>query len=182
MAQAWAGEERRKNIRYPCGGEVLVRQRGGDVSLEAQLSDISLGGCYLDMMNPLPSEAEIELTIRVGQRQVRGGGRVRASRLGFGMGVAFTDIGAEDQAKLQELINWLAGSFPQAPTENAERPSVSGGSALIDSEGTPMCSNLDVPSALDALLLLLERKGVIDHDEYAEIAKKIGIGLLSRMH
>ena len=84
MTEVCAGEERRKHIRYPCAGEALVRQRGSDVSLEGQLSDISLGGCYLDMMNPLSSETEVELTVRVGLREIRGRGRVRASRQGLG--------------------------------------------------------------------------------------------------
>lgn len=162
MTEVWAGEERRKHVRYPCAGEALVCQCGSDVSLEGQLSDISLGGCYLDMMNPLPSETEVELTLRVEPRQIQGRGRVRASRQGFGMGIAFTEMSPGDQSTLKELIQELGASYFRGPTEIAEPQSVS-----------------DSSSALEALLQLLERKGVIDHQEHADISKKSGLGPVS---
>jgi len=162
MTEVWAGEERRKHIRYPCAGEALVGQCGSDVSLEGQLSDISLGGCYLDMMNPLPAETEVELTVRVGPRQIRGRGRVRASRQGFGMGIAFTEMSPGDFATLKDLIQGLGASYIRGPTENAEQQPVS-----------------DSSSALEALLQLLERKGVIDHEEHTAISKKSGAGPVS---
>lgn len=162
MTEVWAGEERRKHIRYPCAGEALVGQCGSDVSLEAQLSDISLGGCYLDMMNPLPAETEVELTVRVGARQIRGRGRVRASRQGFGMGIAFTEMSPEDFGTLKELIQGLGASYFRGPAENVEPQSASDSSA-----------------AFEALLQLLERKGVIDHEEHATISKKTGPGPVS---
>ncbi len=162
MTEVWAGEERRKHVRYPCAGEALVRQCGSDVSLEGQLSDISLGGCYLDMMNPLPAETEVELSVQVGPRQIRGRGRVRASRQGFGMGIAFTEMSPGYYATLKELIQGLGASYFRGPTETAERQSAS-----------------DSSSALEALLQLLERKGVIDHQEHAAISKKTEPGPVS---
>lgn len=172
MKPAWPGEERRKHLRYPCAGEALAHEVGTDVLLQGQLSDVSLGGCYVDMMYPLPSATEIELTIAVDHRRVQARGRVCASREGFGMGIAFTEIGAEDRTRLQELVNWLSGSLPQGPTEFARFRVTPGGEDAAGSGIAGASSNPDRGDALDALLGLLERKGVISVAERAQIAKK----------
>ncbi len=104
-------------MRYPCVGEALVRQEGTDTSLSGQLNDISLGGCYVDMMYPLPSDTQVELTIAVAELRLRTKGVVRDSREGFGMGIAFTEMVREDRGRLQELINWLSSSLGQGPKE-----------------------------------------------------------------
>lgn len=170
--QPWPHQERRKHWRYPCAGEALVRKQGADVSLQGQLSDISLGGCYVDMTYPLPPETGIELMLTVDQRRVRATGRVCASREGFGMGVSFTDIDRANQAVLEDLVNWLAGSLPQGPTQRAPSPTTADAVDSIESETVAASSNPDTDDAMDALLGLLERKGVINAEERAEVAKK----------
>ncbi|MFY9531427.1 MAG: PilZ domain-containing protein [Candidatus Acidiferrales bacterium] len=172
MKKAWPGEERRKHLRYPCAGEALLHEVGTDVLLQGQLSDVSLGGCYVDMMYPLPSATEIELTLAVDHRRVQARGRVCASREGFGMGIAFTEIGAEDRTRLQELVNWLSGLLPQGPGERARLRVTPGGEDAVESGITGASPNPDRGDALDALLGLLERKGVISVEERAQIAKK----------
>ena len=109
---AWKGEERRKHLRYPCAGEAEVRVRGSEVSLQGQLSDVSLGGCYVDMMNPLPAEIDIDLNFSLGEIQISVQGRVRTSRQGFGMGIEFSQIKTEERTKLEELVSLLAGALP----------------------------------------------------------------------
>jgi diguanylate cyclase (GGDEF)-like protein len=116
MGQTSPPPERRKHCRYPCVGEALVRAKDSDVSLRGQLSDISLGGCYLDMMNPLHSETEVALTLSLGGQVVHANGRVRASRQGFGMGIAFFEIGDADQVRLQDVIDCLSSLFTRTPT------------------------------------------------------------------
>lgn len=172
MRQSWPHQERRKHWRYPCAGQALVREQGVDASMQGQLSDISLGGCYVDMKHPLPSETGIDLMLTVDQRRVRARGRVCASREGFGMGVSFTDIDSANQAVLEELVNWLAGSLPQGPTQRAPSPITANGVDSIESGTVAASSDADTVDALDALLGLLERKGVINAEERAEVAKK----------
>ena len=47
--------ERRKHPRYPVSGGAGLRQQGVDSRIWARLTDISLGGCYLEIMSPLPA-------------------------------------------------------------------------------------------------------------------------------
>jgi hypothetical protein len=173
MIQKWPGEERRKHWRYPCAGDAWVRTQGADVLLQAQLSDISLGGCYLDMMNPLPSESELELTLSLCDRKVQARGTVRASRQGFGMGIAFTEIVGADRARLQELINFLAGSCPLESTLDAE-PLGSGAAGTSMARRTAVIDpGQNLLDPLEPLLEMLERKGVVTREEHVELSHRI---------
>ena len=132
MRETRSHPERRKHWRYPCVGEAMVRARGSDVSLRGQLSDISLGGCYLEMMNPLGSETEVGLMLSLGGEVIHATGRVRASRQGFGMGIAFLELGDSDQVRLEELIIWVAGSFPQELNQDAPSATSGGVRSLVE--------------------------------------------------
>ena len=66
------------------------------------------------MLNPLPSETEIELTLSLWDRQIQARGKVRASRQGFGMGVAFTEVVGADFARLAGFGKNPWGSPPCA--------------------------------------------------------------------
>jgi hypothetical protein len=104
-------EERRENTRYSCIGEASVRECGTDTFLRGRFSDISLGGCSLDMINPLPSNTEVEVTVSSGGRVVHAKGLVCNARPGLGMGIAFRKMTEADQVNLHGIINWLANSL-----------------------------------------------------------------------
>jgi hypothetical protein len=174
MNQLGLQQERRKHWRYPCAGEAWVRREGDNVSLQGVLSDISLGGCYVDMMHPLPSEARIELTFTLDGRRVRAKGRVCASREGFGMGVSFTEVQREDQPILQEVVDWLAGALPQGSVQNAKHSVSASEEDSVAPEAVPTPSESDTAGALDALLKLLECKGLVSAEECEELAQKMG--------
>ena len=56
--------DRRKHPRYPVnGGGAEVRQQGVDARIWARLTDISLGGCYLEIMSPLPVLTYVNLAL-----------------------------------------------------------------------------------------------------------------------
>lgn len=173
MTQAMPSEERRKHWRYPCFGEAWVRTRGADVLLEARLADISLGGCYLDTMNPFPSETEMELEFSLGGRSVLAQGRVRASRQGFGMGVAFTEITGTELTKLQELIDSLAGSYPLEPNPGAKARDPADAVASAAPRKSHFGSEPNMLDPLELLLEVLERKFLITRTEHEELTHRI---------
>lgn len=89
------------------------------VSLLGQLSDISLGGCYVEMMRPLPSGTEIEIILLVERLRVTAKGRICAAREGFGMGIAFTELGHRNQKNLIELVEWVSQALPRGTDQLA---------------------------------------------------------------
>ena len=54
--------ERRRDLRYPFTAAVEVFEPQSQSKLTARTSDISLGGCYVDTINPLPVSTDSRST------------------------------------------------------------------------------------------------------------------------
>lgn len=72
-----------------------------------KLTDLSLGGCYVESDSPFPERAMIDLCLRTGEMAVHTEGMVRVTHPGFGMGVEFPSRTAEQRAQVANLINFL---------------------------------------------------------------------------
>ena len=127
-AATQAGErrrlERRKHPRYPVsGGGAELRQQGVDSRIWARLTDISLGGCYLETMSPLPVLTYVNLGLILEEQHLNAKGQVVVSHPNFGMGVQFIDMSAADRKMLE---SWLAALAPKVATplgrRNGENP------------------------------------------------------------
>jgi len=161
VGSATAGEgetkvERRRYPRYQCAGGVKLLKEGTDLGTWAKLTDIGLGGCYAEMMSPLPVQTRVEFTIQAHDLEIRGRGMVRTTHPSVGNGVAFTQMGAEDWRLLNQLIVSLANPTPRKPplpAAHAVEP--------------------DLAQPLQVLLELLERKGVLTRDEFLMELRRI---------
>jgi hypothetical protein len=103
--------DRRKHPRYPVnGGGAEVQQQGVDSRIWARLTDISLSGCYLEIMSPLPVLTYVNLGLTLEEQRVQAKGQVMVSHPHFGMGIQFIELSAADQ---QMLESWLAALAPQ---------------------------------------------------------------------
>lgn len=72
-----------------------------------KLTDLSLGGCYVESDSPFPERAMIDLCLRTGEMAVHTEGMVRVTHPGFGMGVEFPSRTAEQRAQVANLISFL---------------------------------------------------------------------------
>jgi hypothetical protein len=97
--------ERRIAPRYQFIAYAEVMEIASGAKVKVQTGDLSIGGCFLDMMNPLHQGAEVEVSIVHGQRKFTALGRIVFVFPRLGMGVAFTQIRPE---QLQVLHDWLA--------------------------------------------------------------------------
>jgi hypothetical protein len=103
--------ERRKHPRYPVNaGGAEIRQQGVDSRIWARLTDISLGGCYLEIMSPLPVLTYVNLGLILDEQHLSAKGQVVVSHPNFGMGVQFIDMSADDRKMLE---SWLAALAPK---------------------------------------------------------------------
>ena len=104
--------ERRKHPRYPVnGGGAEVRQQGVDARIWARLTDISLGGCYLEIMSPLPVLTYVNLVLTLEEQRLQAKGQVVVAHPNFGMGIQFIDLSPADRKMLE---GWLAALAPKA--------------------------------------------------------------------
>jgi hypothetical protein len=97
--------ERRQAPRYPFIAEAVVTEILSDTKLIAKTGDLSIGGCFLDMLNPTPQGTEVRVRISHQDATFTALGKVAFILPNMGMGVTFTSIEQDQQAILQK---WLA--------------------------------------------------------------------------
>lgn len=156
---AWTGEERRYAPRYRCAGDVELINPGTGITLHGSLSDISVGGCYVEMMAPLTSGKEVELRLTAKGVTLKARGVVRASHPAIGMGIEFTEMRDEDRQRLDQLIAQLAGKVP------AE--------AAAAATSAPLSTHaFDNKLMLETLVQLLQSKGVLTREEFLQALER----------
>jgi PilZ domain len=145
--------ERRRYPRYQCTGAVQLSKEGTDLPTWVRLTDIGLGGCYVETLSPVPLQTTVDLVIDAEGLQIRGLGKVRTLHPSVGNGIAFTQMKADDWQRLHQLIARLAAPTPREVPAPAPAPAV----ATVQAVATP---------PLEALLQLLEKKGVLTREEF----------------
>jgi PilZ domain-containing protein len=101
--------ERRRAPRYPFIADAEVIETASDTKLSAKTSDVSIGGCFLDMLNPSPEGTEIQVRISHAGTTFTALGRVVFIFPNMGMGVVFTRVEDSQLAALQKWLSELSG-------------------------------------------------------------------------
>lgn len=111
-------KQRRGSPRYTFIAEADVTEIVSDARFRAKTGDLSLHGCFLDMMNPCPEGTEIHLRIFHADATFTAIARVVFRLPNIGMGVMFTSV---DAAQLSILLKWIGelsrGVTPPPPQE-----------------------------------------------------------------
>jgi len=81
-----------------------------------KLTDLSLGGCYLETDAPFPEHSLIDVCLKTGEMEIHTEGMVRVAHPGYGMGVEFPSRTAEQRAQVGNLISFLRNT-PQTMLE-----------------------------------------------------------------
>ncbi|MGB0117815.1 MAG: response regulator [Terriglobales bacterium] len=96
---------RRGEHRLACKLGAEVYRAGTTIPNRCVLSDISEGGCYVEMPSPLPGQSAVEILVRTADTKLRIRGQVLTTHPGFGMGVRFK---FRDSAEREEILRLLA--------------------------------------------------------------------------
>jgi hypothetical protein len=96
--------ERRRTPRYVFFASAELLEEKSEVRVASRVSELSLYGCYLDMMNPFPKDTLVLLRIWTDERIFQTKGRIIYSQPNMGAGVVFLDVQPMYQPILQ---NWL---------------------------------------------------------------------------
>jgi len=80
-----------------------------------KLSDLSLGGCYVETDAPFPEQALVDLCLKTDKMEVHTEGMVRVAHPSHGMGVEFPSRTAEQRAQVGNLIEVLRSSPDSMP-------------------------------------------------------------------
>lgn len=80
------------------------------------LTDLSLGGCYIETEAPFPEHTEVMLCLKVGGMELQAHGVVRVMHGGFGMGVEFASGTPQQREEVENFIHSMIG-LPEAHPE-----------------------------------------------------------------
>jgi CheY-like chemotaxis protein len=105
-------DNRRGQTRFACRLGAEVFQAGSSVRNYCHLSDLSPGGCYLEMPLVLASGSAVEITVRTHEMKLRVSGEVKTSHAGYGMGISFTLNTTEERQGVKQLIDFVAAATP----------------------------------------------------------------------
>ena len=156
--------ERRVATRSPFIASVeLIDMRTGSL-IQARVSDLSLRGCYIDTLNPLPQSAAVRLQIRRNDEVFDALAHVSSAHAGSGMGLVFSDITLAQAALLR---SWLGESaLPPEMAFAAARP------ANRTTQITKTTQNVDANTIYAVRLIhALVRKGVLSQSEATELLR-----------
>jgi hypothetical protein len=110
VARLHEANSRRKQVRYACRVGAEVYQQGSNVRNYCHLSDLSPGGCYLEMPLAFPQGTPVEIIVRTADLKLHLAGQVKASHPGYGMGLSFKLSTKSERAGVQQLIDFVAAS------------------------------------------------------------------------
>jgi hypothetical protein len=102
-------QDRRRSPRYPFIADAEVTEIASDTKMSAKTSDLSAGGCFLDMLNPSPEGTEIVVRISHADTTFSARGKVVFFFPNMGMGVMFTSVPESQQAILEKWLAEMSG-------------------------------------------------------------------------
>ena len=137
-----------------------------DPPIRCQLTDLTLGGCYLEISSPFPVSSRVTLSMRAGEVEVRVQGLVRIMHPDKGMGVEFTQGTNEHRAAVEKFLGVLTENRSLMPE------------LLVQPEGLEPASATMRPSAADEddpLLQLFYAEPLSAEDFHQALRKQRGI-------
>jgi CheY-like chemotaxis protein len=93
----------------------VVSEEAEPVSV-CKLTDLSLGGCYVETESPFPEGALVDLCLRAGGMEIHADGVVRVMHPSSGMGVEFPSRTSEQRETVAHFIEFLTsrpGTVPE---------------------------------------------------------------------
>jgi hypothetical protein len=103
-------DDRRTKTRYACRLGAEVYRTGTTVPNHCCLTDLSSGGCYLEVPLPFPQGSEVEIVVRTYELKLRVRGTVQAAHPGYGMGIAFELKTKDEQMSVRKLTDFVAAT------------------------------------------------------------------------
>jgi len=153
-AERGARSEQRDNTRYRCQGNVEFVTEDSEVRTFAKLTDISFGGCYVEMTATSAPGAAVHLAVEVSGIRFRVQGVVKTSDPCLGMGILFTEISDLDQEYLQKLLLRLSGHVQEEPSVVA------------------LPANLATEEVIEALAQLFATQSFVTREEFQYMVKQ----------
>jgi PilZ domain len=97
-------EQRRRNPRYAFIASAELFEPVTRMQVATRVSELSVQGCYLDMLNPFPEDTIAQVKISVGKTVFESKVRVVYAHSNLGVGLVFLD---PDTNNVEVLKSWI---------------------------------------------------------------------------
>jgi hypothetical protein len=97
-------QKSRRSPRFPCIAVAEIAHPESAGQFSCRVSELSLHGCYVDMLNTLPIGSEVAIKIFADSECFEANARVIYAHPNLGMGLAFKEVSIESGALLRQ---WL---------------------------------------------------------------------------
>lgn len=158
--------ERRKNKRFAVSASAELLESQTSTRLNGRVSDLGVGGCYIDTVSPLPVGASLLIKLVSGNHSVAAKAAVIYAQVGMGMGLVFTEISADHKERLSAWLRELDGESCEEHPSQANAPEPSVPCAAAEPAG--------LVQALQDLVSLLGNRGVLSESEVEVLREKMG--------
>jgi hypothetical protein len=108
-------QERRRTARFPFVADAEVTETGSKSRLSVRVTEISLYGCYLDMVHPLPVGTPVFIKIFTPTAFFESAGSVVYSHPNLGIGLTFRDVSPHFLPVLQKWLLEAARAASPSP-------------------------------------------------------------------
>jgi c-di-GMP-binding flagellar brake protein YcgR len=98
-------QNRRENPRFKVRIPIEFRPEDSEIPMRGATADLSLGGCYVEMMFTFPVETKLEMSLRVGDRTMRVMATVVTRDLQVGNGIKFVGMLPEHRKALRLYLD-----------------------------------------------------------------------------
>lgn len=96
--------DRREHARYMVCLEIELRESTRCFSSRGTTTDASLGGCYIATIFPLSVGTEVQYTLWLDEKPIRGRALVQTCHPGVGMGIRFDELSDEATILLDQRL------------------------------------------------------------------------------
>ena len=96
--------DRRHHPRYTVQVQIEIRQEGGNFPMRLETTDLSRGGCYIQLIPALPLGVRVQVTLWLDGAPVAIQGRVVTRHPQFGNGIMFLDFEGEGDQLLNRYL------------------------------------------------------------------------------
>jgi PilZ domain len=152
---------KRENRRYPrfkCEGNMELRTEGSTIRTWATFTDISITGCYVEMMTTFPVGTKLDMQLGMNGFLVDTEAIVRVNYPFLGMGIEFTALSDSARQQLEAMLASIS-AFAAKRIEAAAK-------------NTLALPPITEPGAvIDAILQFFETKSALTADEFIRLVQ-----------
>src|SRR5580704_5285205 len=113
--EATIAAERRSHLRFPFTASVEAIEPKSGTRIQGRSTDLGLGGCYVDSLNPYAVGTVVKIRITKDRESFETKAMVTFSQVGMGMGLSFIAAEPQQSQIFQRWVTQLSGDGSAPP-------------------------------------------------------------------